>query len=209
MSEAPVVVPPVVEAAAVVPPVVETPEAVAAAEPPWAKARVERGAREVIKKAGVKLAKGEPVEKGIDAIKDKVESQRARRKEAEKRADDAEAAVEGMKASIAALTAMQSLNEGQRAIISKLAGTDAAKQLEQIAIMQSLEAMKPPPAAAEAPAAIAAPATTKPAGSTPTPANASGEDVKSQYARLKANAQKNPIAAAQFALDHENELLGE
>ena len=206
-TEAPAVPAAVEAAAAAVPAVVETPEPVAA-EPPWAKARVERGARDVIKKAGVKLAKGDPIEKGVDAINERVESQKERRRAAEKRADEAEKAVDEMRTNIAALTAMQSLDEGQRAIIKKLANNNPVEQVKQIGLMKSMAAMAPPPAAA-APAAIAAPATTTPAGGTPSPANASGEDVKSQYARLKANAQKNPIAAAQFALDHENELLGE
>lgn len=214
MSEAPVVpvVPAAVETPAAAPPVVETPEAVAAAEPPWAKARVERGAREVIKKAGVKLAKDDSVEKGVAAINAKVDSQRERRKAAEAERDEARAESAGMKNSIAALTAMQGLNEAQRALITKLAGADPLKQIEQISIMQSIEAMKPPPAV-ETPAAvdpakpIASPAQSAPAAGSPAPPAPPGTpSPRDEYTRLRSDPM-NQLLAAQYLLDHRGAIV--
>ena len=208
-TEAPVVpvVPVAIETPAAVPAVVETPEPVAAAEPPWAKARVERVAREVIKKAGVKLAKDDSVEKGVAAINAKVDSQRERRKTAEAERDEARSESAGMKASIAALTAMQDLTADQRALIIKLAGTDPAKQLERIEMMQSIEAMKPAPAA-DTPAPvdpakpIASPAQSAPAAGSPAPPAPPGTpSPRDEYTRLRSDPM-NQLLAAQYLLDH-------
>lgn len=208
MSDAPAV--PVVAAAveAVVPAVEVDAPVVEAVEPPWAKSRTEAPARAALKKLGAKITKDTPIAAGVEAVQQNIDSQKERRRAAEKERDEARGAVADLTAKFDALSAMQTLEPAQRDIIAKLAGTDPVKQLEQISLMKSMLAMTAAaPAAPGAPAPIATPAQSAPAAAGPaTPAPPGNPSPKDEYARLKSDP-RNQLLAAQYLLDHRGSIV--
>ena len=196
---------PVVEVAApaavveAIEPVTET------VEPPWAKSRTEAPARAALKKLGAKITKDTPIAAGVEAVQQKIDSQKERRRAAEKERDEARGAVAELTAKFDALSAMQTLEPAQRDIITKIAGADPAKQLEQIGLMKSLLAMAPP--APGAPAPLATPAQSAPASAAPAnPAPPGNPSPKDEYARLKSDP-RNQLLAAQYLLDHRGSIV--
>lgn len=179
-----------------------------AAEPPWAKAREERPARAALKKLGAKITKDVPLDKGVEEIQQKMASQKERRREAEKQRDEARSEAAALKTRLEAVTALQSLDAAQRETITRLAGDDPAKQLEQIGLLKSLLAMQPPATTTDAAAKpIAAPAQSAPASRSPAPpAPPQSATPRDEYMRLRSDP-RTQLLAAQYLLDHRGAIV--
>jgi hypothetical protein len=180
------------------------PAQAAPAEPSFIADRIARARIAALKELGLKVDKKSP--DPIAEAKAKLESRKAERKElkaalASKDAQLAEATTAIATVKVYAEAQMAAMPEAQREAIRKVAGDDPAKQLSTISMLQLTGAL---PAFAQAPPAPPTPATTAPTGGAPAPSNAQGEDVRATYAQLK---QTNPMAAAQYALIHQAQLL--
>jgi len=183
-------------------------------EPLFLGERIKRAQRQALKEAGIDVKKNEDPVKAAADFKKEQQEKKTKRRELSQQLDEKSLKLGELEPAIKihAESAMAKLTEEQRARIKTVAGDNPSKQLEAIAI---LDTVTPPATSAADPAAAKAAKTVEAAANTAAPAApaanlfTSEAPVRERWQQIKAIQDPTARGAmsALFLLQHGDELL--